>query len=150
MNNEVSRDRDYINTEQRLYRYKALCSAVTDHKRQINELKDLNPDALYRSSKSIVSLKRNNSRYDPLDAFEKQIGLLRVYVKADEYEIRKIRAALRKVRNDPYYMSIEYKYFSRKTDEEASRALKCSVSTLRRNRTRLLKEITNELYCRRI
>lgn len=133
-------------TERRLYRYKTLCGRIRDHRRDIEELNDMNFDALRRSSKSFVSMLKSGMRMDPQDAFEAQIGVLRTYLAVDEYEVRQIRRALRYVRDDPYYMSIEYKYFRNMTDEESSRAMKCSLSTVRRNRSRLLNRICDALY----
>lgn len=146
MKDRINDDRQYKETEIRLYRYKTLCMRINSHKHDITELEDMNPDALMHSSKSFVSMIRGGMRIDPTDAYEKQIAMLRAYISADEYEVRQVRRALRLVRKDPYYMTIECKYFKRMTDEESSRVLKCSISTLRRNRTRLLRQISDALY----
>ena len=136
----------YKQTEKRLYRYKSLCRRICDHKHDIEELNDMNFDKLRRSSKSFVSMMRSGMRLDPTDVFDAQIGLLKSYVAVDEYEVRQIKRALRYVRDDPYYMTVEYKYFNNMSDEEASRAMKCSLSTIRRNRTKLVKRICDLLY----
>ena len=136
----------YKDTEYRLYRYKTICTRINDHKRNISELKDMNPNALWSTSHSVLSLNKNKKRSDISDAFERQIGAVRTYIAADEYEIRQIRRALRTVRDDPYYMALELRYFRGMTDDEASRVLKCSPSTLRRNRTRLLTTVSSVLH----
>lgn len=136
----------YKMTEKRLYRYAVLCRRIVENKREIEELSDMNLDALRRTSKSFVSLLRSGMRVDPIDAHEAQVAMLKSYIAADEHEVRQIRRALRFVRNDPYYMVVECRYFKAMTDENTAELLKCSLSTVRRNRTRLVRSIADALY----
>ena len=143
---ENKKDAAYSMTEKRLYRYRVLCRRIEEHKKDIEELAAMNFEALRHSSKSFVSLIRTGMRVDPHDAFEAQIGVLRAYISADEYEVRRVKRALRFIRDDPYYMIIECKYFRGMTEEATAKELSCSLSTVRRNRARLVNTLSDALY----
>ena len=134
-------------TERRLYRCRALCTRIANNKKDLEKLRRMDFDVLQHSSVSFVSMiRRQTMRIDPIDAFDAQISMLESYIAADEYEVTHIRRALSAVRDDPYYMLLEYRYFRRMSDEEAGEKMGCSVSTVRRNRGRLLQTVTDVLY----
>ena len=133
-------------TEKRLRRYAILCRRVTECKKEIEALSQMDMESLCQSSSSVVSLIRTGMRKDPEDACRAQLQILKSYVAADEFEIRQIRRALSYIRNDPYYMIVMYKYCKGLTDEQISKHIKCSLSTVRRHRTRLVNTVATALY----
>lgn len=134
--------------ETRLYQYKTLCTRIDGMKQDIAALESMNYNALLRTSGSIVRVsgRKHKEHRDPTDRFDAQIGFLESRVEMFEKEVRALRKALDTVRDDPYYLSIEYKYFMRTIEEYACQQMRCSISTLRRNRKRLLHIIVDVLY----
>lgn len=59
---------------------------------------------------------------------------LRARLAADEREVRKMQHALRSIGEDPYYLTIELKYFDNVKDADAALRLRCDPATVRRNR----------------
>lgn len=143
---ERTEDRYFKQTEARLYRYKALCARIAEFRRELDELANMNYDSLMHSSRSFISMLKTGMRLDPSDAFEMQMARIRAYMSADEYEVREIRRALSHIRKDPYYTAIDCKYFRHMTDAEAVEKMNCSLSALRRNRTRLVHILADYLY----
>ena len=52
----------------------------------------------------------------------------------------------RLVADDEYYPIIRMKYFEGKTDEEIAPEIPCDPSTVRRNKSRLIRRIAVKLY----
>lgn len=49
-------------------------------------------------------------------------------------------------REDPYYLTIELKYFDNVKDADAALRLRCDPATVRRNRRRLVRRLALRLY----
>ena len=67
---------------------------------------------------------------------------------SDDWPQRKDRAlarALQVIRDDPYYLVLHYRYYERRDDPYIAKMFVCAVSTVRRNRKRLLARIADEL-----
>lgn len=60
--------------------------------------------------------------------------------------IRIMESALKQLRHDPYYDVIVYKYFERKTNEEIAELLYCDVSTVSRNKRRLVRKLSFMIF----
>ena len=71
---------------------------------------------------------------------------LRARLAADEREVRKMQHALRSIGEDPYYLTIELKYFDNVKDADAALRLRCDPATVRRNRRRLVRRLALRLY----
>lgn len=121
-------------TEKRLFRYAILKKRVEDSRNDIAELAK-------RSVKCIIG---NN--YEGEEEFNKKLKCIENCIDADEYEIKQIERALAVVRNDYYFSIIEYKYFNAMTDVQAAQRVLCSVSTLRRQKSKLINKIADALY----
>ena len=134
--------------ETRLYQYPKLTARIDEMKQEIAALERMDYDALLRTSGSIVRAtgRKHKRRRDPTDRFDAQIDFLESRVEMFEKEVRALRKALDAVCDDPYYLAIEYKYFMRTIEEYACQQMQCSISTLRRNRQRLLNTIVDVLY----
>ena len=133
--------------EWRLYHYPELCGRIAQMKQEIAALENMEFDALCCTSGSVIhSSGRQKSVTDPTERFAAQATFLRSRVALYGKEVRILRKALKAVRADPYYKSLEYKYFRRMTDNQAAVKMNCSLSTLRRNRQRLLCIVVNILY----
>ena len=134
--------------ETRLYQYPKLTARIDEMKQDIAALESMNYSALMRTSGSIVRAtgRKHKEHRDPTDRFDAQIGFLKSRVAVCKKEVRQLRKALKAVCDDPYYPAIEYKYFMRTIEEYTCKQMQCSISTLRRNRQRLLNTIVDVLY----
>ena len=75
-----------------------------------------------------------------------QMARLRARLAADEFEVRRMRRALDCLREDEYFPCIELYYFRRKGDAYIAEKLYRDISTVRRNRRRLVRELAGILY----
>ena len=65
---------------------------------------------------------------------------------ADAYEIETLEWALVNCAGDAYYQTVTGRYFERLDDEQIGKLSHCDVSTVWRNRKRLIRRISVYLY----
>lgn len=93
-----------------------------------------------------MRLIRPGMRLTPEEVHSAQMAELRARLAADEREVRKMQHALRSIGEDPYYLTIELKYFDNVKDADAALRLRCDPATVRRNRRRLVRRLALRLY----
>lgn len=143
---DASRDRDmYVRTENRLYSHPFLRAHIDELKDEFEELSVLGVDALKESSRSLVQLIRPGMRLEPEEVHEAQLRNLRVKIAANEREHKRVELALQTVRDDPYYLAIELKYFQNQKEPAIAERLCCDPATVRRNIKRLVNAMTVRL-----
>lgn len=71
---------------------------------------------------------------------------LEAAMAADAYEIEALEWALVNCAGDPYYQTVTGRYFERLDDEQIGKLSHCDVSTVWRNRKRLIQRISVYLY----
>lgn len=71
---------------------------------------------------------------------------LEAAMAADAYEIEMLEWALVNCAGDPYYQTVTGRYFERLDDEQIGKLSHCDVSTVWRNRKRLIQRISVYLY----
>ena len=131
-------------TEHQLFRYPERCARIESMKQELKLLEDMDFDVLTNRPGSIVRISNKKKWYgptDPLDAFESQIEFVKQRIEIDESKAEIIRSALETIRDDTYYMAIEYRYFRRLTDDQVAQKLSIGKSTVRRHRKRLLYRV---------
>ncbi len=64
----------------------------------------------------------------------------------DKTEVEAVSSALAAIRGDPYYETVEARYFRQEKDDEVAALIPCDERTVRRNRSRLLSRIAVRLY----
>lgn len=125
-------------TEQLLYNYNHFKSAITDKLAQIEELQIV---GVPKQSKSITSYGGTGAIFD-VDIEEhkrdERLGVLRANMEVTERFISVIDNALCKIQDDDYFPIIRMKYFENFTREEIAEKLNCDVSTITRNKNRLI------------
>lgn len=144
--NEQGKDNSVMLTERRLYALAALEVRILDSREELAELENLGVDALRHHSLSVVSMLSPGMRIDPEEAHAMQMARLRARLAADEFEVRRMRRALDYLREDEYFPCIELYYFRRKGDAYIAEKLYRDISTVRRNRRRLVRELAGILY----
>lgn len=136
----------YAETERRLFALPILRDRVVDAKEELSELENCGVDALKHSSTSLVRLLRPGIRLTPEEVHAAQLAYIRSRLLADEREVKRMHAALSTVAEDPYYLSLELRYFKNLTDAASAKRLNCDPTTVRRNRKRLVKTLALRLY----
>ena len=107
-------------TERRLYALPIIRERIEDNREELTELENCGVEALRHHSASLVRLIRPGMRLTPEEVHS--IG------------------------EDPYYLTIELKYFDNVKDADAALRLRCDPATVRRNRRRLVRRLALRLY----
>ena len=134
----------YQMTEARLYAVPALIRKVSLDQEELDRLKE-GEDAPSRSH-DIVRFTSSGSR---VSSEEKVLALMRQLEKtiaADEHEIATVKAALKTLEGEYYYETIPAKYFDKISDDVMAKRLHCEDRTIRRQRSRLVKELSVLFY----
>lgn len=135
----------YAATEKRLYALPVLREKVKDDKEKLDELMVYGRRS---KSKSIVRYQSTGSRLSPEEVEEALVNDLRASIERDSREIERLERALEKIKGDPYYFTVEWRYF-RDMDDAAIGArapVPREASTIRKNRKRLVQRVAVRLY----
>lgn len=133
-------------TEQLLYNYNNFQSAVKDKYEQIENLRQL---GLPQKSKSITSVSSNMGMINTDNEYEKienRIEMLKSTILVTSQFIAIIDSALDKISDDPYYDLIRLKYFEEKSREDIADEMGVDVSTITRNKNRLIDILKITLF----
>ena len=136
---------DYIRqTEQRLYAYNDL---VAKRKRDLLDLADLkNEGVIHRSRDILYRAVQSSVSISPEELWLMRINKLKMQMASDERELSRVKSAIASLRGDYYAKCITAKYLDGEGDECVADELHCDVSTVRRNRKKLLHRIAVRLY----
>ena len=132
----------YQKTEKLISIYKSLKLSVT---RKIIGLEELQKNGTV-SVKSGMSERVSGGNYEYKSEIEKKEDMAEKLSNEIEYFnkiIELIESALKSVEKDKYYRIIELKYFNKKTLEEISEDLNISIITVKRNKNRLINEMSH-------
>jgi hypothetical protein len=110
------------------------------------QLEEIRANGAKTRSNDIKRFSASGSRIDPEEALELIILDMESSIAADAVEVKKIERILEKARCDPYYRVLEARYIEKKTDDAIASEIPCDVSTVRRNRNRLIEELSLWLY----
>lgn len=131
----------YQKTEILLYSYQDYIKAIEEKKKIIKEIQQ---HGLKQKSKSVV-LYGSSSGNDKDPEYEKIQAILNS-INLTKRLIALIDSALNTIKDDEYYYIIEQKYFKKKTFEDISEEVDKDVSTISRNRSRLINKISILLF----
>lgn len=133
----------YKATENRLYAYPVILLKITNDRERIEEIK------LYGApggSRSVVRYQRSGMRLSADEIAETLVQDLTADIAASEHEVGTINKALEIIKNDPYADIINYRYFEGKNDDETAEVMSCDPSTVRRNKSRIVRRLAIFLY----
>jgi DNA-directed RNA polymerase specialized sigma subunit len=132
-------------TEQLLYNYKNFKNAITLKEEEIEIIKK---HGLPERSKSIVILTGNTgiNTDTPFEKAEEKINAISESILVTKRFISIIDNALMKIQGDYYYRLIELKYFEGKTHEEIAEVYDKDVSTITRNKNKLINMLKITLF----
>lgn len=132
-------------TEQLLYNYMNFKQVIADKQKAIEQIKQ---EGIQKRSKSIVNFT-GNYQLDTRNDFEKaeeQIEALENSIMITKRYIEIIDAALDMLKDDHYFDIIRMKYFEGKTREEIAEHFDVDVSTISRNKNRLINLLQIRLF----
>lgn len=134
----------YKTTERRLYALPVIRAKLEEEREELAQLTE--DQELSVRSTDIIRFQRPGLRLSKEDILTARITDLECRIASKEHEIKEMERALEQVTNDYYYLTISLKYFDSTVDEEAAAILHCDPSTIRRNRSRLVRIIAVWLY----
>jgi hypothetical protein len=132
-------------TEQLLYNYKNFKNAVALKEEEIEIIKK---HGLREKSKSVVILTGSNgiNTDSVMEKVEDKINSISESIMVTKKFINIIDSALMEIKSDGYYKLIELKYFEGKTHEEIAYIFDKDVSTITRNKNRLVNKLKIILF----
>ena len=135
----------YKTTERRLYALPVIRAKLEEEREELAQLIDPEQELPGRSA-DIIRFQRSGLRLSKEDILTARITDLECRIASKEHELKEMERALEQAANDYYYLTISLKYFDSTVDEEAAAILHCDPSTIRRNRSRLVRIIAVWLY----
>lgn len=132
-------------TETLLYNYNNFKDAIEDKNKQIETIQDV---GVPKKSSSITSFSNNNTyeiKSDSEKADEK-IEAIENSIQTTKNFIKVIDEAIDKLKDDSYFDIIRLKYFEGKTREEIAEYFEVDVSTISRNKNRLINLLQIRLF----
>ena len=133
----------YKATERRLYALPILREKLQEDKEKLEEIRT---HGTPQHSKGIVRYSRTGIRLSPEEILDGVIKDLEATIASDQYEIEIVERALDHIKSDPFYLSIEEKYFKGLDDEDIAKDLNCGTTQLWKQRGRLLRALAVLLY----
>ena len=133
----------YKATENRLYAYPVIKLKIESDRERAQEIMR---DGAPARSNSIVRFQRSGIRLDGEQIAEVLVSDINAQIAANECERETIEKALSIVKSDPYSDIIRHKYFDGMKDDEIAETMHCDPSTVRRNKSRIVKRLAVFLY----
>lgn len=133
----------YKNTEYLLNNFDLLNKSISDMKLQIEDLKTY---GIRKSGKVAVVVSQNMVKVDEDTIIEQRINELKQAIHRTKTVINSINHILQDLKSDKYYQIIDLKYFKKLSYEEIAEILECDVSTVSRNRNRLINLIKVRIF----
>ena len=133
-------------TETLLYSYNDYLAAIQEKKKTIN---DIRLHGIPEKSKSITTYSGSNGYFENKGMAEKIEEKIKDIENSMNITIKLISfidAALNTIKDDYYYKIIEMKYFDNNTFDEIGFELKKDISTIYRNRNRLVKKLSIMIF----
>lgn len=130
-------------TERRLRALPILRERILQNNEHLAEIRQYGPGS---KDKSIVRFQRTGVRLSPEEIIEALIIDMQATIAADEHEVTIMEGVIARAEHDPYFRVVSMRYFDGKTDAEIAEAIPCDATTVWRNRTRILDNITVWLY----
>lgn len=133
-------------TETLLFNYKHFKNAIADKEEQIREIKEM---GLAKKSAAFSTYSGNNGYVEiksDIEKAEEQIEKIELSIRTTQSFIKIIDDAISTLEKDPYYRLIALRYFEGKTMEQIAEYLDCDVSTVHRNKNRLINLLQIRLF----
>lgn len=123
---------------------KRLCSLRVLEKRvddNVQLLKDMEEHGIPQYSRDRIRLGRVGPRLDPEEKYDALKAEIEAEIESDQHEIKIIKNALKQIEDDEYYLTVYGRYVEGWTDERCAEEIHCSLSTVYKNRPRLMDKL---------
>ena len=140
------RQTPFQKTETLLYNRNHFLAAIKDKEDQIQEIREL---GLKNKSKSITTFTGNSGLIEVKSEAEKaeeKIEMIEFSIMTTRRFIKVLEDAIETLRDDPYYELIEMRYFEGRTREQIAEYFDCDVTTVNRNKNRLINLLQIRLF----
>jgi RNA polymerase sigma factor (sigma-70 family) len=132
-------------TETLLYNYNNYKDAIND---KCEQIKTIRCEGIPQKSKSITSFS-SSPMYEvksESDKAEEKIESIENSIQTTKNFIKMIDSAIDMLKDDPYFDLIRMKYFEGKTREEIAEHFEVDVSTISRNKNRIVNLLQIRLF----
>lgn len=133
-------------TEQLLYNYDSFKKVIEEKQQEIEQIKE---HGLPQKSKSITAFVGGDGLRDiksEMEAVSDRIAEIEKSIHVTQRFIDVVDNALNLIRDNAYYDIIPLKYFQGKTYEEIADHFDKDISTISRNRNKLINELKIKLF----
>lgn len=133
-------------TETLLFNYNSFKSVIKEKENQIEELRKF---GLCKKSTSITSFSGDSGLIEmksDAEKLEEKIEMIEFTMATTRNFVAIIDDAIATLQDDPYYDLIRLRYFESCTTEEIAEYFCCDVSTVRRNKNRLINMLKIRLF----
>lgn len=133
-------------TETLLFNYNNFKAVIKDKEEQIEELRQY---GLRKKSTSIPTFSGNAGLIEvksDAEKAEEKIEMIEFSISTTKGFIRIIDDAIDHLKDDPYFELIPLRYFENATMEDIAVHFECDVSTVRRNKNRLINRLQIYLF----
>lgn len=140
------RQTPFQKTETLLFNYNNFKAAIKDKEEQILEIRQM---GLRKKSKSITSFSGSSGFTEvksDAEKAEEKIEMIEFSISTTKNFIRIIDDAIALLKDDDYYDLIRLRYFEGKKYEEIAEYFDCDVSTVSRNKNRLINLLQIRLF----
>lgn len=140
------RQTPFQKTETLLFNYNQFKAAIKDKEEQILEIKEM---GLAKKSAAFSTYSGNMGYVEVKSESEKaeeKIERIELSIKTTKNFIKIIDDAIDTLKDDPYYELIDMRYFKGRTREEIAEYFDCDVSTVNRNKNRLINLLQIRLF----
>ena len=138
----------YQKTEQLLFNYLGFKRIVEERKQEIADLRKYGVPGKSASAggERVQTSRTNKGIVLPEDAVEDAVRTVERSVQSTVQAIALIDKCMAALKNDPYYDILPMRYFEGRTLEDIGVYLGCDHSTISRNRSRLVRELSMRLF----
>lgn len=142
---QASMRNTYRKTEQLLYAYNSIQKAIEERRNQVD---DIRQHGLAEKSKSIVLMPvgGGGEKMDGEERIEEFIKSIEKSISISVRYLALVDHALSMIEDDQYYDLLIMKYFDGRTQEEIAEHFGVDVSTVSRNKSRLINELKIYLF----
>ncbi len=120
-------------TERRLYAVPVLRQKLQEDMERLAEIKQFGP-------------QKNGLRLSPEEIKEALIMDMEAGIAADKFELEIMDRALGHIAADEYYLTVTGRYLEGLSNEQIAERIPCELSTVWRNRKRLVQQLAVMLY----
>jgi DNA invertase Pin-like site-specific DNA recombinase len=133
-------------TETLLFNYNNFLAAIKDKEDQIREIRE---NGLRKKSSSITSFSGGSGLIEvksDAEKTEEKIETIEFSIATTRTFVKIVDDAIDMLKDDPYYDLISMRYFEGRTREQIAEHFDCDVSTVNRNKNRLINLLQIRLF----